>query len=402
MGLFDKTSEQGAGSLMSLRKLVFIIGMCLGVIYYRNIWALDAQGLSTVSGTTPYWDFNNLWTGGRLALEGHVDWLFDMEKYRPAMKELLGPNIPEQEWSYPPSMLLIGVPLALFPPTIAYFIWTIGSLLMLHFAIRPLKLAPMFHLAILLSPMVFVNAVFGQNGTFISALLITALVQAPKRPILAGICIGVMTLKPQFGVLIPFLLISSGNWKAFITAGVTGVALAVATGLFFGFDVWHGFITQTQPMMREFMEAPFYHPYQVNSVTPFTQARALGGNLLVAYGVQAVISLFAIGFAIWLWRPERVIASGHRVAFTLILTMMATPYGYTYDMVAVGAAIVIFTASTKRLVWEPMLALVWMYPMYNHLLAWNYRMNIGALVVGALFLLVYFTWRRDRVLIAQA
>jgi len=375
---------------------VFLLGFIIGMSFFLRLWGLDETGLSIVSGTTPYWDFNNLWTGGRLALTGQVDYIFNMDLYRPAMDALFGQDMPDQEWSYPPSMLLIGAPLALFPPLIAYMIWSLGSLAMLHFAIRPLKLKPILHGAALLSPFVLVNALFGQNGTFISALLIAGLLQAPKRPVLAGICFGLMTVKPHLGILIPFLLIASGNWRAFASASVTAVLMFAATSMFFGFEVWTNFLHTTQPMMQEVMEKPFMHPYQVNSVTPFVEARALGAGLILAYSVQALFSLLAIICGIWLWRLKTGINHHTRVALTLVLVMIATPYGYTYDMVAIGVAIMIFLAKSKRPAILPVLALIWLFPVYYGQIAWTLDTNIGAFIVLGLFAILFMSWLRDR------
>ncbi|MCJ8519788.1 hypothetical protein ABID21_002929 [Pseudorhizobium tarimense] len=57
------------------------------------------NGLSVMTGRLPYWDFTNLWGGGRIALEGHVGQLSDLESYRPALRALLSPWLLDQEWS---------------------------------------------------------------------------------------------------------------------------------------------------------------------------------------------------------------------------------------------------------------------------------------------------------------
>jgi len=47
-------------------------------------------------------------------------------------------------------------------------------------------------------------------------LLGTALVMLVERPILAGVLIGCLAYKPQFGLLIPLVLIAGSHWRAFI------------------------------------------------------------------------------------------------------------------------------------------------------------------------------------------
>jgi len=383
-------------NLLSVSLIICFFGIIIGASYYANLWKMGPDGLSIVSHTTPYWDFNNLWTGGRLALEGHVDWLFDTEKYRAEMRGLLGPNLPAQEWSYPPNMLLIGAPLAMFPPIIAYLIWTLGGLLLLHIAIKPFKLPTVLHLIILFSPAVFINILLGQNGTFISALLILGLYHAPKKPVLAGICIGLMTVKPQFGILLPFILIASQNWTAFISASLTALGMAVLTSLLFGFDVWGNFLSHTQPMMRGIMEAQYPQDYHTNAVPVFIFARAMGAGLFGAYAVQSIVSTLAIIIAAKLWHKSTNIDHIHRVALTCVLVMLATPYAYTYDMIALGAAIIIVFATSKRLIWLPVFAPIWLFPLYNHVIVSQYpKLSLGAICIGTTFILLYLSRNRQ-------
>ncbi|PCI05527.1 MAG: hypothetical protein COB78_02725 [Hyphomicrobiales bacterium] len=363
---------------------ILVIGIpsiLYGLTFHMKLWTLGADGLSVVSRTTVYWDFNNLWIGGRLALEGNINALFDMEIYRAQMDRLLGFDVPDQEWSYPPTMLLIGVPLALLPIFWAYWVWTIGTVIALHFALRAFKLQPWVHVAILLSPAVFWNAIFGQNGAFLAALMLGGLMLAPKRPIIAGVLIGLMTIKPHLGILIPFCFLASRNWAAFASASATSVALFLIAGIAFGVDVWGQFFQQTQPMMSDIMNAIYPQSYQSNAMTVFVFMRMLGGDLFTAYGVQAVFSLVCIAYAIWLWRPANAIGHVDRVCLTSALVLLATPYGYTYDMIGLSAAIAIICSRHSTIVLGPLLAAVWLLPYYNHMFFVNLSVALGAAVM---------------------
>lgn len=379
--------EKFVGAIM----IVVCPGILYGLILHMNLWTLDESGNSMLSPTTVFWDFNNLWTGGRLALEGNLHALFDMDIYRAQMDRLMGFDVSDQEWSYPPSMLLIGMPLALLPIFWAYWVWTIGTIVALHFALRAFKLNPWVHAAILISPAIFSNAMFGQNGAFLAALLLGGLMLAPKRPIIAGVLIGLMTIKPHLGVLIPFCFLASRNWIAFVSASVTSVGLFLMVGAIFGFDVWVLFLEQTQPMMREIMDAAYPQNYQSNAVTVFIFLRMLGGDLITAYGVQAVVSLICIGCVIWLWRPANTIEHVDRVCITCVLALLATPYGYVYDMVGVSAAIAIIYGRHSAVVFAPLLGAVWLLPYYNHVLFIYFAFLLGAAMMLAVAYAMYLT-----------
>jgi len=346
---------------------VFISSLLVGVVYQAYLWTIGDNGFSEMSDRLPYWDFTNLWTGARMALDGGTASLFDVEAYRAALRAMFSPDLPNQEWSYPPSMLLIGAPLAVLPIGVAYFAWTIGTIALLHFAIRPLRLPLPIHIAALVSPAVVMNAVFGQNGAFTAALLIGGLLAAPRRPILAGVLFGLLTVKPQLGILVPFCLLASLNWRAIASAAVTTVLLVLLTGFAFGFDTWTLFFSETRPLMTAIMEAPFPMPYHANALTVFIMARSLGAGIDAAYIAQAVATVAAIAAAVWLWLPSTAIDPRRRALLTATLAIVATPYGYTYDTIPMCVAVAYMFAVAKR----PQLLLLsvaWLFPYVAHLL----------------------------------
>ena len=378
------------GRPLPMALILCVFGIVLGLLSYSRVWQLNDGGLSIVSKTTPYWDFNNLWVGTKLALTDNIGWLFEPEIYRSKMREMLSISGVDQEWSYPPSMLLVGAPLGLLPVLPAYLVWTIGTIIILYFSARTLDLSRLQTLAITFSPAVFYSALYGQNGALIAALLIAALTLLQKRPILAGILIGLLTIKPQFGLLIPFILITSQNWKAFGSATVTATTLFVATGFAFGFKTWSLFLVETQPLMRSIMEAPYQQPYQINTSTLFMSVRATGAELSVAYTAQIITSLICLGLAIWLWRKNNHVHPRLRIAITLVLIYLSTPYAYTYDMVFICAAIAMFYGTVRDLKLAPLFGLVWLFPLFNHALFLNLSFSFGGFIlIGLLLMMLY-------------
>ena len=81
----------------------------------------------------------------------------------------------------------------------------------------------------------------GQNGFLTWALMIAGLAQLGRRPVLSGVCFGLLTIKPQLGLLLPLMLVLTGQWRSIMAAIATTAALVVATGLLFGFDICTGF-----------------------------------------------------------------------------------------------------------------------------------------------------------------
>lgn len=357
--------------------LVWLAGTLIGLNYLRLAWTLDGNGLSVMTGRLPYWDFTNLWGGGRLALQGNVGHLFDVEAYRPALRTLLSPLLLDQEWSYPPSMLLLGAPLAALPVFPAYLAWTGVTLALLLVVAGWLGLKGWQGLLLLAAPPVIFNVLFGQNGALTSSLLLGGLLLAPTRPLLGGLPLGLLTVKPHLGILVPFCLMVAGNYRAVASATVTGLAMVVLSGAVFGWETWPLFFSETNPMMRAILEAPYPQGYQMNAMTVFSLVRSLGAGLGTAYLVQGLFTAVAVAAVIWLWRGAMPVEHDVRVSITGLLALCATPYGYTYD--AIPLAIAVLVLGRRQLVPMLLLAVGWLYPLMNHVVAMNYP-SLGVLV----------------------
>ncbi|TWH36350.1 MULTISPECIES: glycosyltransferase family 87 protein [unclassified Aminobacter] len=371
---------------------IFLCGLLVSVSYHLRLWNLDNVGFSLLMDRLPYWDFSNLWAGGYIARHGGVQALFDAEAYRTILRSILHPKLPDQEWSYPPSLLLIGVPLSLLPIQVAYAVWTLGILGILWLALRPFKFPLQLTLAIIFGPAAFMNALFGQNGALTAALLLGGMMLAPAKPIAAGILIGLLTVKPHLGLLLPCCLLAGGHWRAAASATVVTLALIFITGTVFGFEVWPLFLTETRALMTAILEAPYPQHYHTNAVTGFAFARSLGADLTAAYLLQAALTLGALCMAFRLWRSD--VDHRARVAATGALAIVATPYGYTYDLIPASVAVawlVYSNANVPKLV----LALFWLFPLFVHRFG-QHGIGIGILPVIALAWLTSVSALRSR------
>ncbi|MCB1448041.1 MAG: DUF2029 domain-containing protein [Rhizobiaceae bacterium] len=359
---------------MQFAMLVAAAGLVIGLRYYAELWVFEPNGLSRLSDRLPYWDFTNLWAGTRMAIEGHVAWLFDMESYRAGLRAMFSPDLPDQEWSYPPSMLLIGLVPALLPIFWAYLVWTAGTIAAFRLSLRLLPLPAGIGWAVALSPAVVTSAIFGQNGALTAALLVSSLALSRRNPLLSGILAGLLTVKPHLGILLPFAFMASGNWRAFLSAALTAGLMVVVTGSVFGFEVWQLFYDRTRPLMSAIMEAPYPQLYHANALTFFILGRSLGLSVNGSYLFQAVFTLASILAVVWMWRRASEVRFADRVVLTALLTICATPYGYTYDAAPYSLAVAWFfvrARSPNRYVF----CLLWIYPYLAHLPNFN---GIGA------------------------
>ena len=90
--------------------------------------------------------------------------------------------------------------------------------------------------------MVLTNTLVGQNGFLTASLIGGALYLMPMRPVLSGICLGLLSYKPQYGLLFPLVQIAASQWTVFATAAFVAVALAALSWLAFGTESWQAFL----------------------------------------------------------------------------------------------------------------------------------------------------------------
>ncbi len=124
---------------------------------------------------------------------------------------------------YPPMYLLVVMPLALLPYAWSLIIWTVANFaayLGVMWKVDPEREALWLAVAF---PGALVNLTNGQNGFLTLALLGTALLTVERRPIVAGVLFGLMSYKPQYGILVPiFLAVNDFERPISIEPGVDG------------------------------------------------------------------------------------------------------------------------------------------------------------------------------------
>ena len=140
-------------------------------------------------------------------------------------------------------------------------------------------------------PGALVNLTNGQNGFLTLALLGAALLTLERRPILAGVLFGLMSYKPQYGLLVPIFLIATGRWRAIAAASVTVALLAALSFAMFGAQTWQAFFASIAFTRHVVLEQGGSGFEKLQSA--FAAARLWGFSVATAYAFQAAVSLIA-------------------------------------------------------------------------------------------------------------
>jgi hypothetical protein len=279
-------------------------------------------------------DFLNTWMGGRSVFSGGPAAWFDFHVYNAEVQKVTGdPNLPPLFWSYPPHILLFIWPFGRLGFLSAYALWCVVGVALYVWAALAGGVDRRGWIFLAVAPAVTLNVFLGQNGFLTAALLIGGLANVERRPIVAGILFGILTVKPQFGLLLPVMLVMTGRWRVIASAVVTTAALVAATAFWFGTDIWIQYLQKVVPQQHYLLIAAGDHAWNIVS-SAFVNARLAGLSDDWAWTVQAVSSCCAFGAVIWtFWRRRDPVLSQ---ALFVTATFLFSPWMLNYDMVVFG------------------------------------------------------------------
>ena len=301
-----------------------------------------SNGLNDRFGRPLGTDFSNVYAAGSYVLDGEPAAPFDPARQFAREQAIFGQATQFYGWHYPPFFLGLAGLLATMPYWLALIAWQGVTLLLYLLAMRAI-VSPhpevasdrLWLLLALAFPAVFINLGQAHNGFLTAALIGAALTQLDRRPLVAGMLIGLLAYKPQFGPLIPLVLIATGRWRVFAAAAATAAVMTIAVTLAFGVDVWSAFLATGKFTRTVVLEQGGTGWYKIQSV--FSWVRMWGGGLALAYAAQGVVMLAVAAALIWLWRSPA--AFPLKAAGLLIGSLLATPYSLDYDLMLLAPAI---------------------------------------------------------------
>lgn len=299
---------------------IYILAILSCVVTANGIFDSQGRPLGT--------DFSSFYSASRLALDGQAHLAYDFAAQFEAEKVALGPKLLDfYSFSYPPTFILFLMPLGALPYLLALFVWQGLSLTFLVTMVVKLSGRREAIILTLAFPAVFVTLGHGQNAFLTAGLFVGALYNFDRKPIVAGLLLGLLTFKPHLGVLIPFALIISGRWRVFFSACVTTVLFAVLSLLVFGVETWAAFFAstgQTASVLNEGL-VPFYKMQSL-----YTSLRAMGVGRDIAYTLHGVLALLAALIVLWTWR--RNVDLRLKCAALGTGALMMSPFLLDYDL----------------------------------------------------------------------
>jgi hypothetical protein len=344
-------------------------------------------------------DFLSFWTTGHM-LQAHQD-VYDVAAHTAAQRAFFARDGFHTAFFYPPPFLHFCYPLGYlgYFPALAAWLLTTGAIYVLAVRLwaRKLGMALPLLTAILGFPPVLITVTHGQTSFLVASLLGVGAMLVCDRQWLGGLLLGLVAVKPQFGLLVPLVLVLTGQWRAIAAAAVAVVTLGLAATAY-GTDVWPHWLAVTRAAQAAMAEGavPFAKMQSL-----FAAARLLGAPAGIAYALQGILTLgvtAAVGWASWRRGYDAGLA-----ALVLAGAPLATPFVLDYDLVLLAFPLIWMTTQGFR-PWEKLIcALTFIATAFARSLGLEAGIPVTPFILVAFFVIVlrrvaeYESPRADRV-----
>ncbi|WP_321781822.1 glycosyltransferase family 87 protein [Paraburkholderia sp. J94] len=346
-------------------------------------WIVMSKDMVDMKGKPLGYDFITFWAASHLALAGHaadayqIPLLFAAEKIGvPASQSVF-------VWYYPPTFYLLVLPLALLPYIVAYWAFILPTLCLYLLALRRVVWNTHAKWCIAAFPGLWMNIFHGQNAFLTATLAAAAVLCLKRRPVLAGVFIGLLAIKPHLALLFPVALLAIGAWRAIIAAATTAVIFLALGSLTLGTPTLTACLGSLR-YARVFLEGGFL-PWP-KMPTAFALMRLLGAPVGSAYLVHAIGAGCAV-LAVWfVWRRSQ--DWGLRGAALMTATFLVSPYVFDYDLAWLAFPIAWLALIGLRDGWlrgeREVLVAAWLLPVVMSPLASALHLQVAPFVLACL------------------
>ena len=307
-------------------------------------------------------------------------------------------------WTYPPQFDLLLAPLGLMSIGVAYFLFTGATLAFYAATLRAVARDHFVLLLIVLFPALEVTMVCGQNGFFTAGLIGLACLFFEDRPIVAGLALGLMVVKPDLAVAFALYAILKRAWIVVATAAAVVLTSSALCTAVFGAQIWGDFLQSIRDSSI-FLERGYYPLFRMISV--YAGLRTAGLSSSAAFLGQAITALLALGLvvlAVFRRMPLRP-----SLGLVAALSLCVSPYAYDYDFPIFGIGLALLLPGLRENAAERERSLIYAAAMVigaygslrSGLLGTSYDgsylgvLSVGGFVLIALLAIIFLTLSRN-------
>lgn len=347
---------------------IVALGLAVSMVSWLSVqpWNLtDAFMIGAPLGR----DVVNFWMAPRLVLSGEAGTLADVDAYNAAIRQAFGYVAQNRMiFSYPPHALLLLLPLGLLPYGPALLAWTAINLAALAAAAR--RLAPRgrsFAALACLSPAAAAMAMYGHFGGLLALGATVAVTESERRPRLAGACLALMSVKPQFALVLGLVLLCAGRLRCLGAAAAFAVLLLALSVAVLSVGPWKTFLGVILPLQGRLL-TEFAGSSLATATSFYVTARFWDLSAEAAWTIQAVLGGLSFLAAVAALRGGPTTPA--RLFVVLTGALLALPYANHYDLAIVAPALTLLVLDRRTLPEaSPVAALVWLVAPLAKLLA---------------------------------
>lgn len=352
------------------KPLLLLCAMCLATQAGINLFR-------ELSGTRFGGDFVSFWNAAHRVRHGDIAAIYDPDAWQRFLSSTSDPTA--LSWFVYPPFALFGLwPLGDATYNEAVLAWSLVPLA-LYFALIVLlakrsglgldanpasenswSRAQAYAVLIAFSlPFLSTNLIFGQTGTLVAVLFLGTAYFWPTRPILAGICLGCLAIKPQMGLLIPVALLVSGQWRVIAAAATTVLALIVLSTIWLGAAIWTDYFRMSL-LFGHFIGGGWGGIRQL-ALGPYVSLQGVGMPAALAGFFQVLVAVAVLTAIIQVfWRSKANLQEfgkedrrlDLRLALLAAGTLLTTPYSLSYDTPLLMLSIIPLLARSWRDGWD--------------------------------------------------
>ncbi|WP_156839155.1 glycosyltransferase family 87 protein [Novosphingobium aquimarinum] len=369
--------------------LALLNALTLGFLLATSTNGVDRNGY--LLGT----DFLSFWTAGRMLAAGQD--VYDQAAHIAAQRAYF---VQQGEaftaFFYPPSFLPLCRLLGIGPYFVSLAIWLLATGAFYAWSVScwlraSLREHPSMWILLAAFPPVLITITHGQTAFLVAGLMGAATYFVPRRPVLAGVLFGLATIKPQFGPLVPLVLLLTGQWRVIAAAAASSLALALLATLAFGLQPWADWLALSAAAQAAMSQGSVGFSKMVSL---FAGARLLGAPTWLAYALQTVLSA-AVVMSIAAAAVSRGWSDALGAAL-LVGALLVTPFMLDYDLVLLAFPLIWLAGQDHRR-WERLtILLAFAAPAFARPLALSIGVPILPPILLALFVVLLRRARQPR------
>jgi hypothetical protein len=360
------------------------------------VWLTTYRGLFDPRGMPIGNDFAAFWFAARMARGRPAVDTYDLVAMTQFQHAIWPDLVGVYAWVYPPATLLLVLGFGFMPYVAAYLTWTVTTLAAFLAGLWQNIRSRTSWWLVLAFPGLWLGLGQGQNQFLTAGLGALGIGLLRRHPVWAGVCIGLLAIKPHLALLLPVALLAARAWRAIAAAAVTAVTVTLVPAAILGWDTLTAW-TQAMAWVSTAIASKQLPVWMFPA--PYPWMVSLGVPTFLASIVQAAISVAVAVVVYRMWRPLAGRLAGADLALPgsalVLATFLATPYYAMYDLTWLALPLCWLVAVGMNRGWrrgeKPLLVLLFLLP-YASVVALVLDVQIAPFVLAGL---LWHVWQRS-------